>query len=138
MSKITEFKPHSRGLEKVLGGLESKIMDAVWSAGRSSVRDVYDRLRLGQDLAYTTVMTVMTRLAAKGMLTREMVDGTYYYKPAMSREEFGQAVAGQVLNGLLESFSKETLAHLVSKFEDTEGLDRLAEMIAERRKEKRR
>lgn len=139
MGKFTEFKPHGRGLEKVLGGLESKIMDAVWSSGRSTVRDVHERLRLDQDLAYTTVMTVMSRLATKGLLTREMVDGTYYYEPAMSREEFGHAVAGEVLDGLLESFSRETLAQLVSKFENSESddLEKLAEIIAERRKEKR-
>lgn len=137
MIKLTEFKPRGKGLEKVLGGLESKIMDVVWSKGRSSVRDVYDRLRTEQDLAYTTVMTVMSRLAGKGLLKREMVDGTYYYEPAMSHEDFRQAVAGEVLNGLLESFSKETLAHLVSKFEEDEDIDKLAEIIAERRKEKR-
>ncbi len=137
MIKFSEFKPRNKGLEKVLGGLEAKIMDVVWSTGRSSVRDVYERLRPDQDLAYTTVMTVMTRLAAKGLLNRERVDGTYYYEPAMSREEFGRAVAGEVLDGLFESFSKEAIAHLVSKFEDSEDLERLAQIIEERRKEKR-
>lgn len=139
MAKFTEFKPHRRGLEKVLGGLEARVMEAVWTLGRTTVREVHQRLRADQDLAYTTVMTVMARLAAKGLLLREMVDGTYVYKPAMSREEFGHAIAGDVLDGLLEAFSRETMAQLVSKFEEMNpgDLDRLAQIIAERRKEPR-
>ncbi len=137
MGKFSEFKPHEQGLEKVLGGLESKVMNAVWFIGRCTVRDVYDRLRQEQDLAYTTVMTVMSRLSNKGFLKREMVDGSYMYEPAMSRHEFGSALVGEVLDSLLESFSEETVAHLAGKVGKgrAEDLDKLAEVIAERRKE---
>jgi predicted transcriptional regulator len=40
MGKFSEFKPHEQGLQKALGGLESKVMNAVWSIGRCTVRDV--------------------------------------------------------------------------------------------------
>ncbi len=137
MGRFSEFKPHEQGLQKALGGLESKIMNAAWSIGRCTVRDVHDRLRLNQNLAYTTVMTVMSRLSAKGFLKREMVEGSYVYEPAMSRQEFGSALVGEVLDGLLESFSEETVAHLTNKVTayKREDLDKLAEVIAERRKE---
>ncbi len=135
MRRFSEFKPHEQGLEKALGGLESKIMNAVWSMDKCTVRDVYDRLRAEQDLAYTTVMTVMSRLAAKGFLTRELVDGSYIYMPAMSRKEFGTVLVGEVLDSLLESFSEETVAHLAGKVGGQgDDLKKLSEMIAQRRK----
>ncbi|MEX0974023.1 MAG: BlaI/MecI/CopY family transcriptional regulator [Bacillota bacterium] len=138
MGKFSEFKPHEQGLEKALGGLESKVMNAVWSIGRCTVREVYDRLRVEQDLAYTTVMTVMSRLSNKGFLKREMVDGSYFYESAMSRQEFRSALVGEVLDSLLESFSEETVAHLADRVgkRSSEDLDKLSDVIAERRKER--
>lgn len=140
MGRFSEFKPHERGLEKVLGGLESKVMSTVWSIGRCTVREVYERLRSDRNLAYTTVMTVMSRLATKGLLKRELVDGSYYYEPAMSQEEFKKTVVSEVLDGLLDSFSEQTIAHLVSEISkrDDAKLEQLEKVIAELRKGKGR
>jgi len=136
VGRFSEFKPHERGLEKVLGGLESKIMNTVWSIGRCTVREVYERLWSDRNLAYTTVMTVMSRLATKGLLKRELVDGSYYYEPAMSQEEFKKTVASEVLDGLLDSFSEQTIAHLVNEISkrDEAKLEQLEKVIAELRK----
>jgi predicted transcriptional regulator len=83
-------------------------------------------------------MTVMTRLSNKGFLRREMADGSYIYESAMSRKEFGSALVGEVLDSLLESFSEETVAHLAERVgtRSDEDLDRLSEIIAQRRKER--
>ncbi len=136
MSRLMEFKPHERGLGKVLGGLEAEIMQAVWSSETCTVRDVHERLRLSRSIAYTTVMTVMARLTKKGLLSRKMIDGSYLYEPVMSQSEFERSVVGAVLDSLLESFSHQTMAHLVSTVgsQDEAELDRLARMIDERRK----
>lgn len=139
MGTFSEFKPHGQGLEKVLGGLESKVMTTVWSIGRCTVRDVYEHLRSQRNLAYTTVMTVMSRLAGKGLLKRELVDGTYYYEPAMSQEEFKKTVVSEVLDGLLDSFSEQTIAHLVNEISrrDEAKLEQLERVVAELRKERK-
>lgn len=136
MARVSEYKPHGQGLEKVLGGLESRIMDSAWDLGTCTVRDVYERLRTDKNLAYTTVMTVMSRLASKGLLERNMVEGTYFYEPAVSRDEFRKSIVGEVVDSLLESFSDETMAHLVSRASalDADKLDKLADAILKRRK----
>lgn len=138
VGRFFEFKPHEPGLEKVLGGLESKVMDVVWSLGRCTVKDVHERLRAERDLAYTTVMTVMSRLAAKGLLKREPVDGIYYYEPAMSQDEFKKRVVSEVLAGLLDSFGEQTIAHLVGEIskQDEAKLEHLEKVIAELRRRK--
>lgn len=64
-------------------------MDVLWdapSAGTGmTVREVADELR-DRELAYTTVMTVLDRLAGKGMVERERDGRAWRYRPAASRE----------------------------------------------------
>jgi len=71
------------------GELESKIMDTLWSSGRSAtVREVLGELRGTREIAYTTVLTVMDILHRKGFLQRERDGRAYRYVPTCSREEY--------------------------------------------------
>lgn len=72
--------------DKVLGPLEAEVMEAVWRARSAvTVRDVLARLnaRRRPALAYTTVMTVMARLAEKGVLDRVRDGKSYRYAAAV-------------------------------------------------------
>jgi len=63
-------------------------MDVLWDRGTpATVREVAEVLR-DRDLAYTTVMTVLDRLAGKGMVERERAGRAWSYRPAASREAF--------------------------------------------------
>nr|WP_296065979.1 BlaI/MecI/CopY family transcriptional regulator [uncultured Actinoplanes sp.] len=76
-----------------LGDLEREVMTQLWESGESlTVRQVHERLNRDRDLAYTTVMTVLDRLAKKGVVTREKEDRAYRYAPAQTREEMTAAV----------------------------------------------
>lgn len=72
-----------------LGDLERAVMDVLWdgasSGGGATVREVADALA-GRELAYTTVMTVLDRLAGKGMVEREREGRAWRYRAAASRE----------------------------------------------------
>ncbi|MDG4767953.1 BlaI/MecI/CopY family transcriptional regulator [Solwaraspora sp. WMMD406] len=74
-----------------LGDLERAVMDVLWdrdpTAGPVTVRDVAEALR-ERDLAYTTVMTVLDRLAGKGMVSRERSGRAWHYQPVASREAY--------------------------------------------------
>ena len=74
---VSDFKPHKAGLKKILGELEADIMEIVWDRERVAVRDVYEHLRLQKKCAYTTIMTVMGRLADKGLLNKEAQGNAY-------------------------------------------------------------
>ncbi|MFF4550705.1 BlaI/MecI/CopY family transcriptional regulator [Streptomyces sp. NPDC001435] len=72
-----------------LGTLEGEVMRACWEAGTPvTVREVLDRINADrkQPLAYTTVMTVMSRLAEKGMLDRTPQGRGYAYTAAVPDE----------------------------------------------------
>lgn len=65
-------------------------MDALWSHGPDlSVRDVMDQMSAAgsKELAYTTIMTVLDRLAKKGLADRTRDGRAWRYTAASSREE---------------------------------------------------
>jgi predicted transcriptional regulator len=84
-------------------------MDVVWTAATPvTVRDVVDRLA-DRRPAYTTVMTVLDRLAGKGVVTRELAGKAWHYSAAMTREQF---VAQLMLDVLGQTDSRSaTLVH---------------------------
>lgn len=71
-----------------LGELERAVMEVLWArAEPATVRAVHEGLA-DRGLAYTTVMTVLTRLAAKGVVRRKRSGRAWLYAPAASREEY--------------------------------------------------
>jgi predicted transcriptional regulator len=71
-----------------LGELERAVMDVLWDReAPATVRDVAEALS-GRELAYTTVMTVLDRLAGKGMVERERAGRAWRYHPAATREAY--------------------------------------------------
>jgi predicted transcriptional regulator len=76
-----------------LGDLEREVMTQLWeSAGPLTVRQVHELVAHERGLAYTTVMTVLDRLAKKGVVTRQKADRAYLYTPAQTREEMTASV----------------------------------------------
>ncbi|GAB3706372.1 BlaI/MecI/CopY family transcriptional regulator [Mariniluteicoccus flavus] len=101
----------------ILGELEQKVMDVLWhAAGAQSVREVHGVLTGTRDLAYTTVMTVLDRLARKGLVERERDGRQWIYVPAQSRETL---VADEVLELLGDDTDERraVLAELVRRLD---------------------
>jgi predicted transcriptional regulator len=69
-----------------LGRLELQIMDAFWTLGPCTVREVQESLPEEGRPAYTTVLTVVSRLEAKAALRRvKKVSNAFIFEPAISR-----------------------------------------------------
>lgn len=120
-----------QGAEKLLGELELDVMRVVWERESMTVRDVLEALAETRSLAYTTVMTVMSRLAGKGLLVVDKQGKTYHYRPAYSREEFEAQAVGQVVQSLINNFGGEmAISQFVEQLSaaDPEHLARLAEL----------
>jgi predicted transcriptional regulator len=70
------------------GQLEAVVMDRVWNRSEvATVRDIFDELAEGRQIAYTTVLSTMDNLHRKGWLARERVGKAYRYWPVMTREK---------------------------------------------------
>ena len=120
-----------KGAEKLLGELELAVMYIAWSRETVTVRDVLDVLAKKRTLAYTTVMTIMGRLADKGLLVAEKEGRTYRYQAAQTQAQFETQAAGQVVQSLITDFGGEVaLSQFVKQLAETnpDQLLRLAEL----------
>lgn len=118
-------------LEKVLGPLEAEVMRAVWAAKKPvSVRDVLAALNRGrkETLAYTTVMTVMSRLAEKEILRRTPEGRAYLYEAAVPD------AAAIAVRGIVRDFGDAAVAQFVDEARaDPKLLRRLERLLREKR-----
>jgi len=97
---------------KVLGPLEAEAMEVLWAGAEPlSVRAVLDRVNTDRvpPLAYTTVMTVLARLADKGILLRERDGRGYVYRPALSD------AASIAVRGVVRDFGEAAVAGFVDE-----------------------
>ena len=107
------FSPTQDGLVKVLGPLETEIMELLWKEQQGTVKKIHRTLQERRDIAYTTVMTTMSRLAEKGILHRTRDGLAYVYSPALSEDEFIHMFVKQVLDGLLDDFTDMTINYVI-------------------------
>ncbi len=105
---------------KPLGELEAEIMTILWDLKNASVRAVVTRLHKKRNVAYTTIMTTMSRLHAKGVLKRhEDSSGAYIYTPTEDKQNFLANVSGNMINNLLNNFGDVAVAQFIDILENS-------------------
>lgn len=110
-----------------LGDLERAVMDVLWDAdGAVSVREVHEKLATDRDLAYTTVMTVLDRLAKKKVATRVRDGRAWQYSPAGSREEMTASTMRTTLQSLDNADRRSAMMHFIG----TASPDEIADLQA--------
>lgn len=96
-----------------LSPLELQIMDALWTQGRLSIREVQEWFPASERPAYTTIQTTMYRLEEKGAVRRARKIGNAHIFEAVISQ---QAARGRVIDDLLRIFGGRTqpvMAHFV-------------------------
>ena len=119
-------------LNGLLGPLETDVMETVWSLGETTVRGVHEELSKRRDLAYTTVMTTMTRLASKGLLHRDTSGLAHKYRAGITREEYARSTVTSVVDWLVSSFPEPAVSYFVDVVGDgsnPEALDALRDKV---------
>jgi len=110
-----------------IGALEAQVLEALWARDRAATPgDVLQAL--DGTLAYTTVMTVLTRLWQKGHVTRSKVGRAFAYAPSRTRDEFfaermrhtlaSTADHRAVLSRFVDGLSAKDVSALKSLLED--------------------
>ena len=105
-----------------LAPLELECMTVLWPLGAGTVREIHHRLALSRPRAYTTVLTIMDRLAQKGIVTRRKVGRAYRYEPRLSVEEARLNAVGKIVEGFFEGSPQALAAHLSSQGDASTGL----------------
>lgn len=108
--------------EDLLGPLEAVCMESLWRRTSATVSDVLEDVHeeYDPDLAYTTVMTVLSRLYEKGFLVREQVGRGYRYAPVYGREELVDLLGGREVDELVERYGQVALAHFAAALRRTD------------------
>jgi len=121
-----------------LNDSEWTVMQALWEGSPASAREVLERVHARTDWAYTTVKTVLARLAEKGAVREKKRANTSLYEPLVTRElarrtalralldkafdgTFGDLVMHMVATEKLGKREREKLARLLAEPQDKEG-----------------
>ena len=111
--------------------LEMEVMKILWHAETATVGDVQEQLKPSRPLAYTTVMTVLQRLAKKGLVVQLRDDRAHRYAPVASRDDL---VAGLMVDALDQAADlggrRAALMNFVERV-GTEEADTLRHALAE-------
>lgn len=106
---------------KELGEAELEILRVLWSAGSATVRDVLTALHdQGRKVAYTTVLTTLSRLEQKGYVTSNKSGMAYVYRAKVTR----QRVTRARLDALIEQLFDGVPGSLVMTLMQTEEFSR--------------
>jgi len=92
--------------------LELECLKVLWKLGEGSVKDVRGGLTANRNLAYTTVMTVLDRLARKGGVARRKVGRSFLYAPVLSRDGLRRLAIRDLVDSFFGGSEQELLAYL--------------------------
>lgn len=115
-----------------LGPLQKEILETVWRLRRTSVQSVLDDVnsRRKDALAYTTVMTVMSQLWEKGLLSRRKIGKAYFYRPTSDRRGYNVERIKEFFSTLFGAGEKVAASHILDALED-EDPAKVKELIEE-------
>jgi predicted transcriptional regulator len=116
---------------------ELDVMSVLWDVGSATVAEV--RARLRDDLAYTTVLTVLQTLEQKGFVRHEEEGKAYRYFPLVERESAGRSALKRLVKQLYAGSPELVLTQLVSDRRlSEESLLRMRKLLNERLRDTRK
>lgn len=119
------------------GELELSILKTIRECGRMTVREVYEKL--GSEGSYTTVMTVMSRMADKGELTREKEGKQYVYWIVSQNESSSKNILKRIQNKIFGGKPTAMVSYLLDVENEIsdQDLEEIEKLIHKRRLEKK-
>lgn len=87
-------------------------MTTLWSLQGGTVREIRDTLAERRPRAYTTIMTIMDRLARKQIVTRQRIGRAWRYQANLSQQEARTHAVTQVVESFFGGSARDLLDHL--------------------------
>lgn len=97
----------------VLAEREADLMEVLWEHGPSTVGEVRDRLSV--PLAYTTVLTILRNLEAKGYVRHEEEGRMHRYQPCVARNTARRSALSDLAGKLFKGSMDALLTHMISE-----------------------
>ena len=122
-----------------LSKLEFQVMEALWSGGQLSIREIQEAIPARKKPAYTTVQTTVYRMEAKGVVRRAKKVGNFHVFEAVTTREAAQRRVIDDLLGYFGGRSQPVMAHLIESgklsLEDVKEAERTLRRLARKEKE---
>lgn len=114
---------------------ELAVMSVLWRLGSATVAEVRDAL--GEELAYTSVLSALQTLEEKGYVKHQAKGRAYRYSPAVKAERAGGSALTRIRESIFQGSAERMFAQLVSDRDlSRDELERMRRLLAERLKEK--
>jgi BlaI family penicillinase repressor len=111
---------------------ELEVLKVLWDRGPSTVRDVMEVLNTSRPRAYTSVMSLLSVMTDKGLLSREAEGRAFVYRPKTDRDRTLSKMVGDLLGRAFEGQASELVAHLLDQSQPTpEELAEIRRLIEE-------
>jgi BlaI family penicillinase repressor len=119
------------------GKLQRAVIEVVWELGEASVRQVWKRLCLKKELAYTTVLTAMQRLERAGWLKHRVEGRKNVYLPTRTRAQAGVKSVRKFVHRMFNGNALVMFRQLVEQGDlSDDELGELQKLINKKRKER--
>jgi BlaI family transcriptional regulator, penicillinase repressor len=92
--------------------LELECLRALWLLGEANVQAVRSHLEPSRPLAYTTVMTMLDRLARKQAVTRRKVGRSFLYTPLLTQEQVRKLAVKELVDTLFDGSPESLISYL--------------------------
>lgn len=102
----------ANGTRDIPPPLEVECLKALWALGEGNVKDVRRAMAGSRNLAYTTVMTVLDRLARKGGVARRKVGRSFVYSPVLSRENLRRLAIRDLVDRFFDGSEEALIFYL--------------------------
>lgn len=139
MTVVFKFGKNKARNALALGDLERAAMEALWENGEMPGNRLFAEIGKSLGIRHNTLLTVFERLIDKGLVAKRKVGRTNYYRPLLTRDEFGANVARPLLDELFGVSASSTLTAFVDTAKrDPEKLRELKRLIREAEKSEKK
>lgn len=117
-------------MEIILADREAELMEVLWDHGPSTVAEVRDRVP--DDLAYTTVLTILRTLESKGYVTHDAEGKAHRYSALIERDDARRSALRAMAEKFFKGSTSMLLTHLVAEKISPEDVRRLRAALAKK------
>lgn len=96
-----------------LGRVQLQMMEVLWREGRATARQITEELSRAKPIAHSTVQTLLRKLEAKGVVTHDVEERTFIFRPVYQRADITASATRDLLTRVFHGSVYRLVAHLL-------------------------
>ena len=122
-----------------LGRLQLRIVQVLWESGRTTAREITDTLNESEEVAHSTVQTLLRTLEEKGAIAHDTEGRTFVFYPVVEEDKVRGKATRELLERLFEGRVGDLVSYLIRNEKVSRGeLNEIRKLIDSRRKQRKK